>query len=88
MAGGRKPARLAQKDRDARWTVKYTKANPQEDGPLPAVDLAITAFGYKNHIAVDRAYGLIRRWTAAHAAAHDGARLEDVLDRSNTASDV
>lgn len=37
---------------------------------------------------MDRAYGLIRKWTATHAAAHDGARLEDVLDRSNTASDV
>jgi hypothetical protein len=60
----------------------------QEDGSLPPVDLAIPAFGYKNHIAVDRAYGLIRKWTATHAAAHDGARLEDVLDRSNTASDV
>ena len=33
-------------------------------------------------------YGLIRKWTATHAAAHDVARLEDVLDRSNTASDV
>ena len=43
------PARLAQKDRDARWTVKYTKAKPQEDGSLPPIDLAITAFGYKNH---------------------------------------
>ena len=81
-------ARLAQKDRDARWTVKYTKAKPNEDGSLPPVDLAIPAFGYKNHIAVDRAYGLIRKWTATHAAAHDGARLEDVLDRSNTASEV
>jgi IS5 family transposase len=37
---------------------------------------------------VDRAYGLIRKWTATHAAAHDGTRLEDVLDRSNTACDV
>ena len=37
---------------------------------------------------MDRAYGLIRKWTATHAAAHDGARLEDVLDRSNTASDI
>lgn len=82
------PARLAQKDMDARWTVKYTKAKPQEDGSLPPVDLAIPAFGYKNHIAVDRAYGLIRTWTATHAAAHDGARLDDILDRSNTASDV
>ena len=83
-----KPAKLAQKDRDARWTVKYTKAKPREDGSLPAVDLAIPAFGYKNHIAIDRAHGLIRAWTATHAAAHDGARLEEVLDRSNTASDV
>ena len=31
---------------------------------------------------------MIRKWTATHAAAHDGARLEDVLDRTNTASDV
>ena len=83
-----KPARLAQKDRDARWTVKYTKAKPREDGSLPVVDLAIPAFGYKNHISIDRGFGLIRKWTATHAAAHDGARLEDVLDRTNTASDV
>jgi transposase, IS5 family len=27
-----KPAKLAQKDRDARWTAKYTKAKPKEDG--------------------------------------------------------
>ena len=82
------PAKLAQKDRDARWTVKYTKARPREDGSLPPVDIAIPSFGYKNHIAIDRAFGLIRKWTATPAAAHDGARLEDVLDRSNTASDV
>ena len=37
---------------------------------------------------MDLAYGLIRKWTATHAAAHNGARLEDVLDRSNTASEV
>jgi IS5 family transposase len=83
-----KPAKLAQKDRDARWTVKYTKAKPREDGSVPPVDLAIPAFGYKNHVAIDRGFGLIRNWTATHAAAHDGARLEDVLDRDNTASDV
>jgi hypothetical protein len=45
-----KPAKLAQKDRDARWTVKYTKAKPREDGSLPPVDLAIPAFGYKNRL--------------------------------------
>jgi len=83
-----KPAKLAQKDRDARWTVKYTKAKAREDGSLPPVDLAIPAFGYKNHVSIDRAHGLIRKWTATHAAAHDGARLEEVLDRTNTASEV
>jgi hypothetical protein len=28
--------------RDARWTVKFTKAKPREDGSTPPVDLAIT----------------------------------------------
>lgn len=83
-----RPKKLAQKDRDARWTVKYSKAKPREDGSLPPVDLAIPAFGYKNHVSIDRGFGLIRKWTATNAAAHDGARLEDVLDRTNTASDV
>jgi transposase, IS5 family len=83
-----KPAKLAQKDRDARWTVKYTKAKPREDGSVPPVDLAIPAFGYKNHVAIDRGFGLIRNWTTTNAAAHDGARLGDVLDLRNTASDV
>jgi hypothetical protein len=83
-----KPAKIAQKDRDARWTVKYSKAKPREDGSLPPVDLAIPAFGYKNHVSIDRGYGLIRKWTTTHAAAHDGARLEAVLDRTNTASHV
>ena len=36
----RKPAKLRQKDRDARWTVKYSKAKPSEDG-AKRVDLAI-----------------------------------------------
>jgi IS5 family transposase len=82
-----KPAKLRQKDRDARWTVKFSKAKARKDG-APQVDLAVPAFGYKNHISIDRRHGLIRGWTTTHAAAHDGARLEDVLDATNTASDV
>jgi IS5 family transposase len=82
-----KPAKLRQKDRDARWTVKFSKAKPRKDG-LPQVDLAVPAFGYKNHISIDRQHGLIRRWTTTHAAAHDGARLAEVLDAANTASEV
>ena len=84
-----RPARLRHKDRDARWTVKFTKAKPREDGTLPGVDLAIPAFGYRNHISIDRRFGLIRRWLATDAAAHEGRRLRDgLLDRSNTAASV
>jgi len=86
-AWAERPAKLRQKDRDARWTVKFSKAKPREDG-LPQVDLAIPAFGYKNHVSIDRQHGLIRGWTTTHAAAHDGARLEEVLDATNTASAV
>ncbi len=49
-----KPAKLRQKDRDARWTVKFTKAKPREDGSTPPVDMAIPVFGYQNHISIDR----------------------------------
>jgi len=58
-AWAEKPAKLAQKDRDARWTVKWSKAKPAADGS-PRVDLAVPAFGYKNHVGIDRRHGLIR----------------------------
>ncbi len=54
------PATSCQKDREARWTVKSTKARPSKDG-MPRVDLAVPAFGYKNHIGIDRRHRLIRR---------------------------
>ena len=82
-----KPAKLRQKDRDARWTVKFSKAKPREDG-MPQIDLAVPAFGYRNHVSIDRRHGLIRRWTASDAAAHEGARLGELIDAANTASDV
>jgi IS5 family transposase len=86
-----KPAKARQKDRDARWTVKYTKAKVKEGAdpkaPKP-VDLAIPMFGYKNHIGIDRAHGLIRTWDASAANAHDGARLPALVSRANTASGV
>jgi len=41
------PAKLAQKDMDARWFIKYSKSkDPEHD-----VSLAIPFFGYKNHIS-------------------------------------
>jgi IS5 family transposase len=82
-----KPAKLRQKDRDARWTVKTTKATPRE-GESPMVDLAIPEFGYQNHISADRRHRLIRRWLVTDAAAHAGTRLADLLDAGNTAAGV
>ena len=83
-----KPAKLRQKDRDARWTVKFTKAKPREDGSMP-VDLAIPLFGYQNHVSIDRGFGFIRKWSATDAAAYEGRRLrEGLLDKTNTASGV
>ena len=40
-----KPAKLRQKDQDARWTVKFTKAKAREESSTPPVDLAIPVFG-------------------------------------------
>jgi hypothetical protein len=73
----------------ARWTVKFTKAKPREDGSTPPGDLAIPLFGYQNHVSIDRRFGFIRRWTATDAAAYEGRRLrQGLLDKSNTASGV
>jgi IS5 family transposase len=87
------PAKARQKDTEARWTVKRgrVKKKPSPDlgssrGPAgdtkrSAGPLMIPAFGYKNHINIDRRYGLIRRWTVTDAAAHDGHRLPDLLNK-------
>ncbi len=84
-----KPAKLRQKDRDARWTVKFSKAKERAGGSKPVIDIAIPTFGYQNHISIDREHGLIRRWDATDAAAYEGARLrEGLLDKTNTASTV
>ncbi len=82
-----KPAKLAQKDRDARWTVKWSKAKPAEDGSV-RVDITVPVFGYKNHVDIDRRHGLIRSWAVTDAAHYDGALLPVLLDKTNTASDV
>lgn len=82
------PAKARQKDVDARWTMKLSKAKPAADGK-PQIDIAIPAFGYKSHISIDRRHGIVRRGLVTDAAAHDGARLrEGLIDPNNTASGV
>ncbi len=67
-----KPAKSRQKDKDARWPKKNERSY----------------FGYKNHIGVDRRHKFVRRYVVSDASVHDSQKLEDVLDASNTASDV
>jgi IS5 family transposase len=83
-----KPAKLRQKDRDARWTVKFTKAKLREDGTRQ-VDIAVPAFGYQSHVSIDRRHGLIRQWAVTDAAAYEGRLLRHgLLDKTNTESQV
>src|SRR5215470_10135009 len=67
-----KPAKLRQKDRDARWTKKHGKS----------------FFGYKNHVNADAKHKLIRRYEVTDAAVHDSQALDALLTMSNTSSDV
>lgn len=60
------------KDVDARWTKKH----------------GVSEYGYKNHISVDRAHGLVRRYEVTDAALHDSQVFEQVLDERNTSGDV
>lgn len=82
------PAKAAQKDTSARWTVQFGKARVRADGTVPP-DIAIPTFGYKAHASIDRAHRFIRCWGVTSASGHDGAMLrEGLLDPSNTASGV
>ena len=82
------PAKAAQKDTDARWTLKIGgKVRYRPDGtPLPMI--AIPVFGYKSHISIDRRYGFIRAAAVTSASHPDGRMLRQVIDRGNTGSEV
>jgi transposase, IS5 family len=66
------PAKLRQKDRDARWTKKHGRS----------------FFGYKNHVNADVKHKLIRHYAVTDAAVHDSQELDGLLDTGNTCNDV
>ena len=68
----KKPAKLRQKDIDARWTKKHDRS----------------FFGYKNHVNADAKHKLIRGYEVTDAAVHDSQMLEALLDNGNTSADV
>jgi IS5 family transposase len=82
-----KPAKAAQKDVDARWTVKIGRPRDAE-AARSVSELAIPLFGYKNHVAIDRRFGFIRSFEVTDAARHDGALLRALVTTNNTASEV
>ena len=61
-----------QKDVQARWAKKHGK----------------TYFGYKNHVSVDNACKLVRRYAVTDAAVSDTKVFEELLDDSNTSAEV
>ena len=82
------PNKAAQKDTQARWTLKIGgKIRYRPDGtPLPQI--AQPVFGYKSHIAIDRRYGFIRNSTVTSAAEADGGELRRLVTTDNTSSKV
>src|SRR5262245_53248356 len=68
----KKPSKLRQKDRDARWTKKRDQS----------------FFGYKNHVNADAKHKLIRRYEVTDAAVHDSQTLDRLLDKANTSAEV
>lgn len=76
--------KAAQKDTDARWTVRFFRARPVADGMVRQRDIAVSALGYKNHASIDRHGGFIRGYPVTSAPAHDCSQLRHVLNRENT----
>lgn len=68
----KKPAKLRQKDVDARWAVKNRQS----------------FYGYKNHINTDKTHKLIRRYHVTEASLHDSNAFDDVFDEKNTSKDA
>lgn len=66
------PAKLRQKDTDARWTKKNE----------------ISHYGYKNHINTDRRFKLIRKYDVTSAEKHDSTAFDAVFDPDNTCADL
>ncbi|MEM7499613.1 MAG: transposase [Pseudomonadota bacterium] len=89
------PTRLAQKDRDARWTLKRWRRKNRPDGSA-ILEIATPVFGYKSHINADLRQNapraplrdVVRRWSVTDAARRDGRELGGLLDRENTGSAV
>ena len=82
------PAKAAQKDTDARWTLKTGRRRSPAGSQRKLPAIAIPVFGYKNHIVIDRTYGFIRGSAVTDAALHDGKMLRHLVTSDNLAAGV
>jgi hypothetical protein len=81
------PAKAAQTDTDARWTLKFAKARPTPEGMLQS-DIAIPSFDYKSSISIRRRFWFICKGKVTEGPRFDGRMIQDVVTNNNTASDV
>ena len=66
------PAKLRQKDTDARWTKKNEE----------------TFYGYKDHVKVDTDSKLIKTYEVTDASVHDSQVVEPLLDKTDVDADL
>ena len=81
-------AKAAQKDTQARWTLKTGRRKTPIGAQQHMPEIAIPVFGYKSHIAIDRAYGFIGSTAVTDAACHDGRMLRRLVTSDNLAAGV
>ena len=66
------PAKLRQKDTDARWTKKNEE----------------THYGYKDHVKVDRASKLIKTYEVTDASVHDSQKVVALLEKKDADTEL
>lgn len=66
------PAKMRQKDTDARWTKKNNQSY----------------YGYKNHTKVDLKSKLVTGYVVSDASVHDSQALDDLLDERDREQDL
>ncbi len=81
------PRKPAQKDRDARWTLKPGRKKTRPDSTAMGA-IATPVFGGKSHIDAARRHGFVRTWIVTDAARHDGRVAGGLPDQANTGSTV
>src|SRR5438105_40120 len=91
-----KPAKTRQKDKDARWTKKHERSyfgyNKRTISASQGSWFLPPALVWRpvspDSVDTTRRHKFVRRYVVSDASVHDGQKFEDILDTSNTASDV